>query len=141
MAMKPTAPKVSMVKRSAIKQSGATIKGANQAAALDFQFVDNEDSTCTVMGIDAGGNTVDISTIATLEPPPTSSNPGVVSVDPPNGMLFAMHAVGPLGTANIEVTAKWNDGSKGPFAFTLPVNVIAGQVSGIVVVPGTPTTH
>lgn len=126
-------PKVALVKKGAAKA----------AAAADFVFVDNQDDTCTVFGVDSAGNQADISAVATIAV--TSSDTGIVTVDPPSGVTFAMHAVGPLSTpgspVQVSVTATWNDGSKGPFSFTLPVDVVAGPVGGVVIVPGTPTSH
>ncbi len=136
-------PKATTVKKSSLR--GASPKKASAGATVDFQFVDNGDSTCTVLGVDAGGNTLDISAVATLTPAPTSSDTALVTVDPPSGMTFAMHAVGPLSTpgtpVNITAVATWNDGSIGPFTFTLPVDVIAGGPTGIQIVPGPVTVR
>lgn len=134
------------VKPTCKKSAGVTARSGVKAGPIaDFQFVDNGDSTCTVSGVDAAGNPSDISTVATLAPPPTSSDTTLVTVDAPSGMTFAMHAVGPLSTPGspviIAVTATWNDGSLGPFTFDLPVDVVSGGVTGIQVVPGTPTLH
>jgi hypothetical protein len=135
--------KCTLTKKSAMKKSAMAPHAAGPV--IDFQLVDNEDSTCTVLGVDSVGNTVDISAVATLTPPPSSSDPAILTVDLPNGMTFAVHAVGPLSTpgtpVTVTVTATWNDGSKGPFTFDLPVDVVAGGATGIMVVPGTPTPH
>jgi hypothetical protein len=136
--------KVSLVKKSAPgTRMGA--RGTKAGPVVDFQFVDNEDDTCTVQGLDAVGNTVDISAVATLTPVPTSSDVTKVVVDPPNGMTFAIHAVGPVTTpgspVQIAVTATWNDSSLGPFSFSLPVDVVVGPAASIIIVPGTPTVH
>lgn len=104
-----------------------------------FVLVDNGDDTCTVLGVSKAGNEVDISSVATLAV--SSDNTGVLTTDPPTGMTFAMHAVGPVGHANVNATVTWNDGSIGPFDATLPVDVIAGGPTGVKIVPGTPTTH
>ncbi|MDE2100651.1 MAG: hypothetical protein KGL39_25630 [Patescibacteria group bacterium] len=40
---------------------------------------------------------------------------------------------------NETATATWNDGSIGPFKFTLPVNMVSGGATGIVIQPGIPT--
>jgi len=110
-----------------------------------FVLVDNEDSTCTVYGVDSKGNQVDISGVATLTPPPTSSDTTIITVDPPQGMTFVMHAVGPLTTpgspVKVTAVATWNDGSEGPFIFTLPVEVTAGTAGAITIVPGPPTVQ
>lgn len=110
---------------------------------VDFQFIDNGDDSCTVFGVDGAGNQADISAVATLAV--TSSDTTVVTVDAPTGMTFVMHAVGKLTAAGspIQITAvaTWNDGSLGPFSFSLPVDVVAGAISGVTIVPGTPTMH
>lgn len=139
-------PRVSLVKASA-RSFAAPLKkaGAGAAPVVDFQFLDNQDDTCTVLGVDGAGNTLDISTVATLTPAPASSDTSIVTVDAPTGMTFAIHATGKLSTpgtpVNIAVTATWNDGSLGPFSFTLPVDVITGGPTGIQVIPGAPTSH
>ncbi len=131
------APKVSIVKKSAAKKAA---KGGKPAAVVDFVFVDNQDDTCTVNGLDSVGNPIDISAVATLAV--SSGDLTVITVDPPTGMTFAMHATGKLGTAvGITVTATWNDGSVGPFSFTLPVDVVVGPATGVILVPGVPTSH
>jgi hypothetical protein len=134
--------KCTLVKKSSLKAKAAPHR-VGAAPVADFVFVDNGDDTCTVNGLDSVGNPVDISTVATLTV--TSDTVGTITVDPPTGMTFAMHAVGPLSTpgtpVQITAVATWNDGSLGPFTFTLPVDVIAGAAGAIVIVPGTPTVH
>lgn len=116
---------------------------AISASVVDFVIADNGDDTCTVHGVSGAGNAVDISAVAKLAV--TSSDPTTITVDAPVGMQFAMHAVGKLtvpGTpTNITVVATWNDGSRGPFTFVLPVDVQPGPATGVVIVPGTPTSH
>ena len=134
-------PKATFVKKSALK--GAPAK-AKAGAVVDFQIVDNGDTTCTVMGVDAAGATLDISAIASLTPAPTSSDPTLVTVDAPAGMTFGMHAVKisvPGSPVQVTATATWNDGSIGPFTFTLPVDVIAGGATGITIVVGPVTVR
>ena len=132
-----------MTKAEFAKKHGAgkSLAPGKPHDVASFILLDNQDDTCTVVGVSAAGNPVDISAIASLTPAPSSDNAGVLTVDPPSGMTFAMHAVGPVGTANVMATATWNDGSKGPFSFTLPVSVQAGGATGIKIVPGTPTVR
>ena len=124
------------------KAQGFSPRGiAKGAAVASFILQDNQNDTCTVFGVDNAGNQVDISTVASLTPPPTSSDTTKITVGAPTGMTFNIKAVGPLtaGTpVNITVVATWNDGSIGPFTFTLPVEVQAGPTGGIIVVPGVP---
>lgn len=137
------ATKVSLIKKGAAK--GSVQKAAPGFKAVEFQFQNNGDSTCTVFGLDAAGNQIEISAVAKLLPVPTSSDSALVTVDPPTGMTFTMHGVGPLSTpgtpVHINVTASWNDNSVGPFVFSLDVDVISGGAVGIIVVPGAVTTH
>jgi hypothetical protein len=138
-------PGVTLIKRSALKGKKPAAADPKHAPVDNFVLVDNEDSTCTVYGVDAAGNQVDISGVATLTPPPTSSDPTVIVVDPPVGMTFTMHATGKLSTpgnpVQVTATATWNDGSAGPYVFTLPVDVVAGTAGAIVIVPGPPTVQ
>ncbi len=129
--------KVSLAKKS--KGLKAAAKGA-KAAGAEFVFQDNEDSSCTVFGIDAAGAQVDISSVATLTV--TSSDPATISVDPPAGATFVMHGLKPsTSTVNIDVSATWLDASIGPFNFTLPCTTTGGPATGIVVIPGTPVVR
>jgi hypothetical protein len=132
------AKSVTLVKKS----SGLKAGRAGAAVPATFILMDNQDDTFTVMGADSGTppQPVDISTVATLTPAPTSDTPAVLSVDAPSGMTFAVHGLTP-GAANVLVTATWNDGSLGPFSFTQPVSVTTSPTGGIVVTPGTPTTR
>lgn len=132
--------KVSMVKKSAHKKMAT--KAAKGAAVVDFQLQDDGSNKFTVLGVDAVGNTLDVSGIATLTA--TSDNPAVVTVDTPVGMESTVHAAtGPApaigATANIILVATWNDASIGPFTVTWPMSITPGKVSGITVVPGPPT--
>ncbi len=126
-------------KKGSHKPSKATAKV--DAVSDSFGLLDNEDGTFTVVGITAGKNEVDISDVATLTV--VSSNTGVVDVDlhPVEGMTFTAHAVGPAGTADVTVTATWNDGSKGPFSFVAHGEVKAGTVTGIGVIFTGVTPH
>ena len=129
---------IKLVKKSALKKTSA-----KAGPVVDFTLADNGDDTATVWGTDAAGNLADISAVATIAV--TSSDTTIITVDPPSGVTFAMHATGKLSTpgtpVNIAVVATWKDGSIGPFNFTLPVDVVAGPVSGVIIVPGTPTSH
>ncbi len=118
----------------------AGMKAAKKAKAgdpvPDYVLQDNQDGSFTINGADAQGATVDISAVATLAV--TSSDDTIVSVDPPAGMNVACHALKP-GSASLEVTATWNDGSVGPFTITVPVTSTAGPATGLIVEFGVPT--
>lgn len=134
--------KVTCTKKLAHMSSGA-LKANKGAAVVAFNLQDNGDDTFTVLGTNAAGNTLDISTLATLTA--VSDTPATVTVDPPVGMTSAIHAAVPApkpgATANITLVATWNDGSVGPFTITWPIGITAGGATGITVVPGTPTVH
>lgn len=119
--------------------STAKALAPGDAAPSAFVLVDNQNDTCTVIGVDAAGNQVDISAVASISV--ASDDPGVLLVGAPSGMTFKMTAAGPLGSANVTVIATWNDGSVGPFNFTLPVSVVAGQATGVKIAPGTPVAN
>lgn len=125
--------KVSLTKKSHSKFAAA--KPGAKAAGDVFVFQDNEDSTCTVFGVDAAGAQVDISSVASLSV--VSSDPTIATVDTPVGATFKLSGVLP-GNVTIGVTATWNDGSIGPFSFDLPVECKAGPANSIIVIPGTP---
>ncbi len=113
----------------------AAVKGGKPKAG-DFILIDNQDNTYSVHGVDAGGNAVDISAVATLTA--TSSDPAVLSADPPVGMTGAIHGLTP-GTAVLTLTATWNDGSVGPFSIDAPGTVSGSAATGLAVDFGTPT--
>jgi hypothetical protein len=130
-------PKITLVKKSAAKAKARAAKPGD--ATSTFQLVDNQDDTFTVNGVDAAGNAVDISTLATMTA--ASDNTAVLTVDAPVGLTSAMHAVGPVGTANVTVVVTLTDGSAGPFTVSLPVSVVAGPASGVVIQLGQPSVH
>lgn len=123
-------------------KSKAGMKAAGFAASGDpipsYVLQDNEDGSFTVFGVNAAGNQVDISSVATLTPAPTSSDTTVLTVDPPVGMTVTCHAI-KAGHADVSVTATWNDGSVGPYFITVPADVSSSGVIGIGVTFGTPT--
>ena len=126
---------VTLVKKSAAKSAS---RGAAVGSA--FVLVDNQDDTATIQGVDAGGNPVDISTVATLTA--TSSAPSQFSVDPPVGMTVTLHGLTPTpaGTpATLTVVATWNDGSVGPFTVTAPITITGSAATGLSIAFGTPT--
>ncbi len=129
------------------KNMGGQRMGAARAgdpAPTDFALVDNGDTTVTIGGIDKAGNPVDISAIATLSlGTPSSSDETKVKADSVNGMTFAEHAVGPLGTGiTVPFTVTMNDGQSGPFQGVDTVDVVAGPAAGVNVIShSAPTLH
>lgn len=139
-----TKPKVSLTRSGhGAKAAMAPTKRLKAGdPVVDFQINDNQDDTCTVYGTNSAGDRLDISSVATLSV--SSSDTSIISVDPPSGNVFTMHALKqstPGTPVVIHVTATWNDGSVGPFTFDLPCDVQAGGATGLLVVPGTPTVR
>jgi hypothetical protein len=124
---------------------GAKMKAGD--AASDFVLVNDGTDMVTVSAVNANGDLLDISAVATLTPAPVSSDPTIIAVDPPVGMTYVEHAVGPLSTPGTPITvtivATWNDGSKGPFTFVASDDVVADPNSptGITIVHGPVVTH
>lgn len=133
-------PKISMATKSSAKARAPRAGGAAAGPMQDFLLLDNQDNTFTVQGTDAAGATVDISTVATLTPAPTSSDPTVLTVDTPTGMTGTVHALKP-GSAKVTINATWTDGSVGPFTIDWPLTVSGSAATGLTIVPGTPTVR
>jgi hypothetical protein len=110
------------------------------APLSDFILVDNQNASCTVLGVDAAGNPTDISGVATLTV--TSPTPGTISVGPITGMTYNLKAMGPLVTGlQIVDVATWNDGSIGPFSFIDPCDVVTGPTTGLQINHGVPVSN
>ncbi len=133
--MKSNSVKLVKVPKGQMKAAGTLKKAKTGDPILDFEFLDSQDSNVHVNGVDKQKQKVDISDVATLTV--VSSDPSIVTVDPPVGMSFLMHGVAP-GAGTVDVTATWNDASTGPFSFSLPVTCKAGPAGGIEVIPGDP---
>ncbi len=117
------------------------LKAAAKGAAPkkgDFAFVDNQDDSYTVSGVDAAGAAVDISAVATITA--ASDNPGAFTADAPSGMTGTLHGVAP-GSGNLTVVATWTDGSVGPFTITVPITVTGGPATGLKIDFGPPTVR
>ena len=131
-------PKVKLVKKGAMK---AAAKASAAGPVVDFVLQDNQNDTVTILGADAAGNPVDISSVATLTA--VSSDPTKVTVSTPSGMTATETAVGPLTVAGspvaVSFTATWNDGSLGPFTVVDSVDVVNSPAGGVVIQHGTPT--
>jgi len=126
------------IKKVALKAGALTQlkKAALGDAIPDYVLGVNQDGSFVILGVDDKGNHVDISDVATLTA--SSSDPTIVSVDPPVGMAVACHGLKP-GKADLLEVATWNDGSVGPYDITVPAVSKAGPVTGLTVEFGTPT--
>lgn len=94
-----------------------------------LQLQDDQHCPLTIQAVDAAGNPV---TLPAGSVSWTSSNPSVATATPSaDGMSCDVAAVGPLGSAQIGVTAAGLTG-------TLDVTVVAGAAASIQIVPGTP---
>lgn len=130
--------KVTFLKINGKKRKSAIPPAKPKAAPVSFSFLDDQDDLCSVNGVDAAGNAIDISGVATIAV--STDTPGTCTADTVVGTTFQIHGLAP-GTANITCTGTWTDGSVGPFIFILPVTVSVDAVVGIVVTPGTPTVR
>ncbi len=102
------------------------------SAGIDsFGILDNEDGTFSVLGVTGGGNTTDISDVATITV--VSSDPSIIAASTTAPTTFKADAVGPVGKADVEVVTTWTDGSKGPFTNIVHGEVKPGPVTGVVV--------
>jgi hypothetical protein len=125
-----------VTKASGAKAAGRKAKAGDMVP--NYVLQDNQDGSFDVFGVDATGAQTDISGVASLDPPPTSSDPATLTVDPPSGMHVACHGLKP-GAVQVTVTATWSDGSVGPFTITVPCDVTTGPATGLDVKFGTPT--
>lgn len=138
-------PTIKLVKKSMFK---AAAKPAAGAAVVNYLLTDGEDGSFSVMGADSAGQPIDISTVATLTPVPTTTDAAILSVDPPVGMGFTVHGLKPSvpGTPIlVGVTATWNDPAiappGSPFHFNYPCTVTTGPVGGLIVTAGPPVAR
>jgi len=129
-----------LFKKSHALKGGPMLKAKAGDPVVALGLLDNEDATFTYVGVNKANNPLDISDVATAAV--SSDAPTILTVDPPVKVSSAMHAVGPLGVANVIGVITWTDGSVGPFTVTLPVTVKANpQATGVVIDVGTPTAH
>lgn len=132
-----------MFKASAVKAK-MMAKPPLKTAPPEFGLRDNEDDSVTLVGVDASGNpaTLDTSlgTLATV-----SGDTSIVTVDPPVGLTYQMHAVGKLSVVGTPVpvtsTFTFAAGNPTPISVIDPINVIAGAANSFDITHGTPTSH
>lgn len=131
---------IKLVKKSKGMRAAPTKTAAVGDPIPSYLLQDNQDGSFTVHGVDAAGATVDISVVASLDPPPTSSDLAVLTVDAPHGMMVVCHAHNP-GHSDVTVTATWNDPATGigPYVITVPCDVGSGPATGLFVTFGEPT--
>ncbi len=113
--------------------------GAHKAATPgDFGLVvgNPEGTLVTVNGVDAAGDLIDISAVATLAVTPDDPTIATASV---SGMTYTI-ALLKAGSVTFTVVATWTDGSTGPFTVGDPCTVAPGGAVGLKVTHGTPTT-
>jgi hypothetical protein len=113
-----------------------TAKALGGTPITTFNLQDNGNGSFTVLGVDAAGNQVDISAVATLAV--TGGDPTILSTTV-TGMTFVATAATPPpavgASTTLTLTATWNDASAGigPFTATLTGTITAGNAVGIVV--------
>jgi hypothetical protein len=111
--------KCSVVKQGHAKMAGPVTKAkAGDPAPTELVLLDTEKSGFTLFGVNAAGNRIDISGVASLTPPPVSSDTGVLTIGTVSGMHVDVVSVA-AGTVTVEATATWNDGSTGPFVIEI----------------------
>jgi hypothetical protein len=106
---------------------------AGDVPPVNFGLLDDNGDTVTVTGLTAGGQSRDISGVATLTA--ISSDPTVVALGTPVGMTVDEEGL-KAGTADISLVATWIDGSVGPFTFTYTDTVKVDPVTGISIAHG-----
>lgn len=117
-----------LVKKGVAMAGQKAASGAKATGDL-FTITDLGGGQLTVTGHDAAGaGGIDLSGVATLAV--TSSDPTVLTVDPPSGMTATCKGVKP-GTVTITVTATFNDGSIGPFTINVTASVTASAATGL----------
>jgi hypothetical protein len=127
-------------KSTGLKSAGQVRKAKAGDPVPSLVLLDTQDGAFTIFGVNHVGDKMDISGVATLGDV-ASDNPAVLTVDAPAGMTAQTHGL-TAGTANVTVTATWNDGSVGPFTITIPATVSTDPtVTGLAVEFGPPTVR
>jgi hypothetical protein len=105
--------------------------------AMAFVLASDQLVTAQIKAVDAKGNPARIDGA----PVWASSDEGVVTVIATDGETAAIAAVGPVGTAQVQVTvdADLGEGVR-PLTGTLDVEVVASEAVAVTIVPGEPTT-
>jgi hypothetical protein len=102
---------------------------------LAFLLQGDQKVKLSIAPVDAAGNSAPVQ-----NPQWLSTDPGVLTVEPSvDGLSASAVAVGPLGTAQVQVSADADLGS-GVVALTgiLDVQVVAGQAVSLGILAGTP---
>lgn len=122
-----------------VKKSKAKAASPHATAAPgSLLLLDNENSTGTLSGADAAGNSVPLDpTLVTLT---VASDTPTVCTATVSGTTVNAVAVA-AGSANLTITATWSDGSVGPFTITAPVSVGVGPATGLLITWGTPVVN
>ena len=102
-----------------------------------MQLTADQQVTLAVSGEDAYGNPVDITGSLTW----ASSDTAIITVtqDLADPTRATASAVGPVGTAAVTVSNDLDDDSTPDFVGSLAIDVMPGDVTEIVITPGTPT--
>lgn len=113
--------------------------GVFGAEKMAFMLADTQEVEARIRAVDARGNDARLDGI----PQWSSSNEEILLVDADaDGMGALIAAVGPLGTAQVQVRvdADLGEGTR-ELTGILDVEVVAGEAVAIEIVPGQPTTH
>jgi hypothetical protein len=103
---------------------------------ITMQLTADQQVELSISGEDAYGNPVDISGDLAW----TSSDESIVVVQPGSGdaTKAVAFAVGPTGTAAVTVSNDVDSDGTGDFQGSLAIDVVAGDITEIVITPGTP---
>jgi hypothetical protein len=126
------AKSVKLVQKATMPRTAAAAapKKADPGA---FVIVDNGSGDFQVMGADAAGFPVDISSVATITS--VSQDAGKLTANVTGANTFHVAGVAPGSGVIVLVTATWNDGSIGPFSVNQPFDITGGPAVGITVTP------
>jgi len=103
---------------------------------VSFTIVDDpgKPGSYIVMGVDAAGDLLDISGVATITATDDGSGNVTTTVTGPVNFAVQGNKITPAGSpATVSLVATWNDNSVGPFPATCSFTVTAGAAAGLAV--------
>ncbi len=102
---------------------------------ITVQLTADQQVALSITGQDDYGNPVDITGDVVW----LSSDETIVRVDQEDAQHATAVAVGPVGTAAVTVTNDVNQDGTGDFQGSLAIDVVAGDITEIAIIPGDPT--
>jgi hypothetical protein len=132
-----TTPTISLVKKKTMGPKA--IPAAKPGAVVNYQITDADNGSFTVNGVNAAGDVIDISSLATMTV--TSDTPAVCTVAAPVGMGDQIQGLS-VGTANLTIVVTFTSGTPAPLTVVQPVTVAADpNITGLAVNLGTPVVR